>query len=150
MRRIIFVGTIGCGKTTLGQAMLGQDLHYKKTQSVEILGNCILDTPGEYLELVKLRGALMMTAVEANTIVLLQSATEPRNMYSPAYAGAFAKEVIGVVTKIDLATEEQIRAAEHALEIAGARKIFRVSSTEGTGVQELMDYLNTEGGPDDE
>jgi len=144
MKRVIFVGTIGCGKTTLGQALLGEDIKYKKTQSVEILGNCILDTPGEYLELVKLRGALMMTAVDANTIVLLQSAIESRSMYSPAYAGAFAKDVIGVVTKTDLATEEEIERAEQILKVAGADPIFRVSSTERTGISELMDFLTEE------
>ncbi len=30
MKRIVFIGTIGCGKTTLGQAIHGDELRYRK------------------------------------------------------------------------------------------------------------------------
>lgn len=141
MKRIILIGTIGCGKTTFSQALLGEELNYKKTQAVEIAGGCILDTPGEYLERVQMRGHLMMTSVQADVIILLQSATDMRCMYSPCYAGAFAKDVIGIVTKTDIATEKQIEHAVRRLEIAGAGKIFRVSSYTKDGIREVLDYL---------
>ena len=57
MKRVIFIGNIACGKTTLGQVILGEKIEYKKTQAVELLGSDILDTPGEYLELNHYRGA---------------------------------------------------------------------------------------------
>ena len=50
MKRVIFIGNIVCGKTTLGQVILGEKIEYKKTQAVELFGSDILDTPGEYLE----------------------------------------------------------------------------------------------------
>lgn len=142
MRNIIFIGTIGCGKTTLSQAVKGDKIEYKKTQSVEVVGGNILDTPGEFLERAQMRGALMTTSADAEVIGLVQSATEERNMFSPCYAGSFAKEVIGIVTKIDIATEEQIKEAENKLKIAGATKVFHVSSYTKEGVKELVDYLN--------
>ena len=39
MKKVIFIGNIGCGKTTLSQAILGDELEYKKTQAVEVLGH---------------------------------------------------------------------------------------------------------------
>ena len=35
MKRIILMGAIGCGKTTLCQALQGKELIYDKTQAVE-------------------------------------------------------------------------------------------------------------------
>lgn len=141
MKKIIFIGTIGCGKTTLSQAILGEPLEYKKTQSVEVLGKSILDTPGEYLELGQMRGALTITASDAEVIGLVQSAIEDFNMFPPAYGGSFAKKVIGVVTKIDQATKQQVKAAEAKLKMAGAQHIFHVSSYTGKGMKELIEYL---------
>lgn len=142
MKRVVFIGTVGCGKTTLGQAIHGDEIHYKKTQAVEIIGREILDLPGEFLERVDRRGALMMSTMDAEVVVFIESATEVRAMFPPEYAGSFAKDVIGVVTKIDLATEEQIENAEKKLRLAGARKLFRVSSVTGSGLKELVDYLS--------
>ena len=51
LKKIIFIGNIGCGKTTLSQRILGEDQIYQKTQAVELRGDSIIDTPGEYLEL---------------------------------------------------------------------------------------------------
>lgn len=142
MKRVVFIGTVGCGKTTLGQAIHGDVIHYKKTQAVEIIGREILDLPGEFLERVDRRGALMMSTMDAEVVVFIESAIEVRAMFPPEYAGSFGKEVIGVVTKTDIATSEQIESAEKRLMLAGARKIFHVSSVTGEGVKELVEYLS--------
>lgn len=142
MKRIIFIGNIGCGKTTLSQSITGTAQEYKKTQAVEMVGNDIVDTPGEYLELAYFRGALMITSAEADVLGFVQSAIDDKIMFSPCYAGSFAKPAIGIVTKIDIATQEQIREAEACLKMAGAERIFRVSSYNNVGIKELVDYLN--------
>ena len=144
MKRVVFIGTIGCGKTTLGQALHGDELRYKKTQAVEIIGRDILDTPGEFLERRDRRGALMMTTMDAEVVVFIESATEERSMVPPGYAGSYAKPGIGVVTKIDIANEEQIARAVKKLEFAGARTIFKVSSTTGEGLDALTEFLTEE------
>lgn len=143
MKKIIFIGMIGSGKTTVSKAILGENLDYKKTQSVEILGKTILDTPGEYLERAQLWGALSVTATQADIIGFIQSAVEERSVFPPGYGGSFAKEIIGIVTKIDIATEEQIKSAETKLAAAGANKIFRVSSVTGEGIDILRNYLES-------
>jgi ethanolamine utilization protein EutP len=68
----------------------------------------MIDTPGEYLERRYFRGALMVTAADADTIVLVQDATEKGSMFPPAYSSMFAKPCVGVVTKSDLASEHEI------------------------------------------
>ena len=47
MKRVIFVGNIGSGKTTLSQVIHGEDIEYAKTQMVTVWGDDIVDTPGE-------------------------------------------------------------------------------------------------------
>lgn len=141
MKKIIFIGRIGCGKTSLSQALTDQDVKYKKTQAVEVVGSSILDTPGEYHELNHYKGALMITSADAEIIAFVQSATDDQHMYSPCYAGSFAKPVIGIVTKIDDATEEQIKTATNILEMAGAQRIFKVSNYTKEGIDTLKEYL---------
>ena len=53
----------------------------------------------------------------------------------------FAKPVVGVVTKCDLANQKQIEQAGKYLNAAGAEKLFFVSSVTGQGVDELVEYL---------
>lgn len=135
------IGDVGCGKTSLTQALMGNEIQYKKTQAVEVVDNIIFDTPGEYLERTQMRGALMITSADAEIIGLVQAASENRDMFPPCYAGAFAKEVIGIVTKIDEADEKRIKIAEEWLRMAGAHKVFKTSSLRGDGIRELADYL---------
>lgn len=63
-------------------------------------------------------------------------------MFPPAYASSFAKPVIGVVTKSDIANEQQIQRAVLYLENAGATDIYITSSVEGFGFDKLIKYLN--------
>ncbi len=56
----------------------------------------MIDTPGEYLERRYFRGALMVTAADADTIVLVQDATEKGSMFPPAYSSMFAKPCVGL------------------------------------------------------
>lgn len=142
MKKVIFIGTVGCGKTTLSQRLSGAQIVYKKTQSIEIVGTGIIDTPGEYLDRAQMRGALMISSADADVICLLQSATDEKTMFPPAYAGAFAKEVIGAVTKTDAARPEQIRQAREKLHTAGAAEICEVSGFTGTGMDKLIEKLS--------
>lgn len=141
MKRIIFIGNIGCGKTTLSQAILGEDLVYKKTQAVEVRGGSIIDTPGEYLEMNHYRGALMITSADAELLGFVQSAIDDKAMFPPSYAGSFAKKAIGIVSKIDGATKKQIDRAEEWLRMAGVERVFKISSKTGEGMKELLEYL---------
>ena len=83
----------------------------------------------------------MVSAADADTIVLVQDATENGTMFPPGYSSSFAKPCIGVVTKSDKATEKQLEDAQKYLKIAGAKEIFVTSSYEGTGFEPFLKYF---------
>lgn len=136
------MGKTGCGKTTLCQKLNELEIKYQKTQAVEHYDNAI-DTPGEYLENRTYYSALIMSAVDAEIIALIADPLEEECYLPPAFAGSFAKEVIGIITKIALVTEqEQIEKVEERLRQAGATQIFKVDTLKGTGIEALFQYLN--------
>lgn len=139
MKKIMMIGKIGCGKTTLSQRLLGQEVEYQKTQAIQVVGDDIVDTPGEYLEQKQFYSALTVTAVEADVILLLLSAIDEQNAFSPRMRSMFSeKPVIGVITKTDLAVDrEQIEAGKEILEMAGAEEILEV----GFGDDECISKL---------
>lgn len=140
MKKIILVGTVACGKTTLCQRLNGMKISYKKTQAMEVINETI-DTPGEYLEHRPFLQSLLVTSVDTDLVIFLLDCTQSRFMYSPGQAAAFPVPVIGVITKIDIATEKERSQARELLELAGAAPIFEVSSVECTGIDDLMNYL---------
>lgn len=141
MRKIIFAGSTGSGKTTLCQRLHGQEMAYKKTQAVENFEQAI-DTPGECLENRYLYKMLLVSSVDADVIGLVQDCTKEESYFPPGFATMFAKPVIGIVTKVELAqSNEDIAKAREHLQAAGAEQIFEVSSMENVGVEELQAYL---------
>ena len=141
-KRIILIGRSAAGKTTLCQRINNEELKYHKTQTVQVINQSMIDTPGEYLERRYFRGALMVTATDADIIVLVQDATENGSMFPPAYSSMFAKPAVGVVTKQDLATAQQVAHAKQYLKAAGAGELFVVSSVTGEGVEALVKHLD--------
>lgn len=100
MKKIILMGRVGSGKTTLTQALRGEAIHYHKTQYVQHT-DVVIDTPGEYAENQILGRALALYTYEADVVGLLLSATEPYSLYPPCVASCCNREVIGIVTHID-------------------------------------------------
>ena len=141
MKTIMLVGKTGAGKTTFCQAIYGQELKYHKTQAVQVV-NSTIDTPGEFVENRALYRALIVTAADADLMVLLQDCTDEQCLFAPGFAGMFGKPAIGLVTKTDLAENEQaIREAEEKLELAGCQRIFHVSSKENAGISDVKTYI---------
>ena len=137
MKKIILIGRSGVGKTTLKQAMRKEKIEYHKTQYVD-WSDYIIDTPCEYVENKNLSCALGLYAYEADVVGLLLSADDWFSVYSPNMVGLVNRDVIGIVTKTDLASPDS---AELWLELAGCKKIFKVNSITGEGVDEIVDYL---------
>ena len=140
MKKIIFMGRSECGKTTLTQALRGEQINYRKTQYMNHY-DLIIDTPGEYAENKVLAGALALYAYEADVVGLLLSATEQYSLYSPNITSLVNREVIGIVTQIDQPDAKPAR-AEEWLRLTGCKKIFFVSACTGEGIDKLLNYLN--------
>jgi len=139
MKKLILVGKTGCGKTTLTQAINKHMIKYKKTQMIEYHNN-ILDTPGEYIENRRFYNALITSSFDCDIIGLVQDCTDDGCVFPPSFGSMFNKEVIGFITKIDC-EKGDIEYARECLRNAGANKIFKVSSLEGYGIEDIKEYL---------
>lgn len=142
MKKIILIGRSGAGKTTLTQAMKGEEIKYHKTQYVNYF-ECIIDTPGEYAQTHELGYALALYSYEADVVGLLLSATEPYSLYPPNITCMVNREVVGIVTQINEPKADPERAVRW-LRLSGCKKIFYVDSTVGTGVPDILSYLREE------
>lgn len=143
MKKIILIGRSEAGKTTLTQALKGESITYKKTQYVNYF-DVIIDTPGEYLQTARLGSALALYSYEADVVGLLLSSTEPYSLYPPNITCMVNRDVIGIVTKIDVPEGNPEQAAKW-LRLTGCRKIFYVNSETGEGVSNILEYLREPG-----
>lgn len=141
----MLIGKIGCGKTTLCQRLFYEDPHYQKTQSIEVVGNTAIDTPGEYIERKVFYRALIVTAVEADMILALHDASDSQWSFSPRMNTMFNRPIVGVLTKIDKCVgPERLDYLEDLMHQLGAERVFRVNSISGEGVDELRSFLEEE------
>lgn len=139
MKKIILIGRSEAGKTTLTQALKGEEIKYHKTQYVNRF-DVIIDTPGEYVQAKNLGNALAMYSFEADVAGLLISAREPYSLFPPAVTPVCNREVIGIITQIN-SEDADVPQARRWLELAGCRTIFEVDSKTGEGVDEICEYL---------
>lgn len=140
MKKIILIGRSEAGKTTLTQALKGEEIRYHKTQYVNRF-DVITDTPGEYIQAKHFGNALAMYSFEADVVGLLISACEPYSLFPPAVTAVCNREAIGIVTHINSGGANR-KQARRWLEIAGCSKIFEVDSKTGEGVDSICEYLN--------
>lgn len=117
MKKIVLIGRSGSGKTTLTQALRKEKIQYHKTQYIHY-SDMIIDTPGEYMQTKGLGHALALYAYEADVAGLVVSAVEPYSLYPPNCTCMVNREVIGIITKIDVkgANPEKV---ERWLRLAG-------------------------------
>ena len=140
MKKLILMGRSESGKTTLTQVLRGEEISYDKTQYIKF-ENTLIDTPGEYAQTHHLGRALALYSYEADMVGLLISATEPYSLFPPCITCMVNREVIGIVTKCEQPNANPDR-AENWLRISGCKKVFRIDSVTGFGVNELITYLN--------
>lgn len=138
--KILLIGSIGAGKTSLKQKLLRQALSYRKTQVLEF-SDLFIDCPGEYLEIPRYYHVLIDAGHRAAEVWAIQDATRTRSYYPPNFASAFSKPVVGIVTKIDRTDATPARAEDY-LRLAGIKEcLYRVSAVAGTGVDMLSRRL---------
>lgn len=140
MKRIMFVGKSGCGKTTITQAIRGLKITYEKTQAVKYIGN-IIDTPGEFIQNRRFYSSLTVSSNRCDVIGIVHDSTVHRSIFPPQFASMFGRKVIGIITKIELENADTVKARKF-LERAGAKEIYEVSAVTREGLKELMDYIN--------
>lgn len=145
MRKLFLCGRSEAGKTTLTQALKGEQVHYVKTQYVKTW-DITIDTPGEYAETKSLAMALGIFSFDSDVVGLLCGADEPYNLFDPAIVGVVNRPLIGIITKIN-APNANVPMVTQWLRESGCEEIFPVDSVTGEGVDALRDYLMEEKTP---
>ena len=140
MKKIILIGRVAAGKTTLTQALRGEEIHYYKTQYINYL-DTVIDTPGEYTELRQTSGALALYAYEADVVGLVLSANEPYSIFSPGITSLVNREVVGIIAGIDK-PDANVERVERWLKLAGCKRIFPVSAMTGEGLSDIIAFLD--------
>ncbi len=140
MQQVMFVGAVGAGKTSLIHALQHDCQKAEKTQSICFKDGAI-DTPGEYAQIPRYYSALMVTAMEAATVIIVQDATDRKVTLPPGWAGIFPRRVIGVVTKVDAPGIDREQARKRLLELGIQEPIFFVSAFTGEGLADLIEYI---------
>ena len=87
MKKLFLMGRSEAGKTSLTQALKGEELHYVKTQYTNTTEDTI-DSPGEYAESKRFSVGLACFSFEADVIAIVQSADEPFTLSAHIYSQA--------------------------------------------------------------
>ena len=140
MQKVMLVGPVGAGKTSLIHALQKDPQKAQKTQSI-LFSDGAIDTPGEYAQIPRFYSALMTTAMQASVVVIVQDATDLKVNLPPGFATMFARPVIGVVTKIDVSGIDRMKVKSRLLEIGVKEPIFFISSHTGEGLDDLIEYF---------
>jgi ethanolamine utilization protein EutP len=140
-KRVMIIGAVSAGKTSLVHALFQDGQLAKKTQALEFR-DWVIDTPGEYSENPLYYRCLMATSLEAGILMMVHDATRDRNYFPPGFSLGFPMPAVGVVTKIDHPEADTDKAIRLLREALPEGKIFLTSSLTGEGVSELLEWLN--------
>ena len=140
MKKMFLMGRSEAGKTSLTQALKGEELHYIKTQYTYSEDDTI-DSPGEYAESKRFSVGLACFSFEADVVAIVQSADEPFSLFCDSSHSFIQRPLIGIITKID-SPYANIPMVRQWLLNAGCERIFMVNNVTREGVDELIEYLS--------
>ena len=139
MKKIFLMGRSEAGKTSLTQALKGEELHYHKTQYTNSNEDTI-DSPGEYAESKHFSVGLACFSFEADVIAIVQAADEPFNLFSDGSRCFLLRPLIGIITKVD-SQYANLPMVRQWMQNMGCERIFEVNNVTREGIPELMEYL---------
>jgi ethanolamine utilization protein EutP len=136
MARILLIGGIGAGKTSLKLRMSGGAGKAPKTQ-VLTYSDTFIDCPGEYLEIPRYYHVLIDASHMVSEIWALQDSQKIRSIYPPGFTKVFTKPVVGVVTRIDLPDANPEMAISLLKQTGIQDPIYLTSAVTGAGCEAL-------------
>jgi len=142
MGKILLIGGIGAGKTSLKQMLMNEQIYYRKTQTLNY-SEVFVDCPGEYLEIPRYYHVLIDASHQASEIWALQDATKTRTYYPPMFVKAFNKPLLGIITKVDLPKADIGKACSYLLYAGIPELFYPVSVVKGEGFELLRKRLET-------
>ena len=127
MKKIMVIGAVGSGKTSLLMALRGENGATVKTQTLMYTASTI-DTPGEYAENPRMYKALLATASEACCILFIQDSSAGHSVFPPGFAGSFNRMSIGIITKTDHERSDGAKAGNYLRKLCLKGPVFEVSA----------------------
>ena len=140
MKKLFLMGRSEAGKTSLTQALKGEEIQYVKTQYTNTSEDTI-DSPGEYAESKCFSVGLACFSFEADVVAMVQAADEPYNLFGPGGRSFILRPLIGIITKVD-SPYANIPMVRQWLINAGCERIFLINNVTREGIDELMEYLS--------
>ncbi|MBU3128293.1 EutP/PduV family microcompartment system protein [Clostridium tagluense] len=141
-KRVMVIGPMNCGKTTLVNALNDYDGPLRKTQDI-IYGKNTIDAPGAYIESPWMYKHLIATAQDASHVLILVDQSRVSNVYPPGFVKAFRCPVIGVITKSDLMAENEDLCFQQLRQIGIPEPYYKISASSDVGMVALKEYLFT-------
>ncbi|MEG6617014.1 EutP/PduV family microcompartment system protein [Peptococcaceae bacterium 1198_IL3148] len=139
-KRILVVGPSKAGKSSLVNILNDSTKPLKSTQEI-FYGKNTIDTPGSYIENPSMYRYLIATGQSACHVLMLIDQSRPIEVYPPGFAKSFTCPVSGVITKIDLASENAELCVEQLKRIGISKPFFRISIKDDIGIKGLKHYL---------
>ena len=139
MKKLFLMGRSEAGKTSLTQALKGEELHYEKTQYTNTKDDTI-ESPGEYAESKRFSVGLACFSFEADVVAIVQAADEPFNLFSSSLRSFILRPLIGIITKTDSPYANSPMVRQWLID-AGCERIFLGHNVTREGIDELMEYL---------
>ncbi len=134
--RAMLIGSIGAGKSTMTNALLGRRVEAVKTQTLTYY-DWIVDTPGEYAENPMYYRSIMATCLEVTHVLYIQDATRSTCIFPPGFATGIPKLPIGVISKADSSQADVDRAVEQLKKVMAKGPLVISSAFTGQGIEEI-------------
>ena len=131
MKKVFLMGRSEAGKTSLTQALKGEELHYHKTQYTNSNEDTI-DSPGEYAESKHFSVGLACFSFEADVVAIVQAADEPFNLFSDGSRCFLLRPLIGIITKVD-SPYANLPMVRQWMQNMGCEHIFEVNNVTREG-----------------
>lgn len=139
--RVMMMGPVGAGKTTLTNALLEIESAATKTQTLSYK-NWIVDTPGEYMENPYYYKTIMATALEVTHLIFLFDATKTKLAFPPGFSQGFTKLPIGVITKSDHPEADVERTLKILRMALPKGPVVVTSAKTGTGLDHIKQLVS--------
>jgi ethanolamine utilization protein EutP len=140
--KIMLIGGVGAGKSSLAACLNNSKEEVRKTQSLIYSDNTI-DTPGEYLENPFMYRNIIAVAEEADWVIFVQALDQIRCVYPPGMARSFNRHTVGVVTKADEDSDNLQNVLLNFKEMGLEEPYFITSAKTGKGIKSLKKHLFT-------
>jgi len=140
--RLMMLGGIDAGKSTLTDVLLGKERENKKVKTQALVyDDWIIDTPGEYIENPLFYRTIMATSMEITHVAFVQDSTVDKTIFAPGFSSGINKLPIGIITKLDHKEADIERSIELLKKTLIRGPIVLTSSFTGQGIDLIYDLV---------